>query len=78
MVNQVQAAASLVKAKGTEGNVLGAMLADLGCVNIADQDQSLLEDLSMEAILAADPDKIFFVLQGADPEPAKAQLEAGL
>lgn len=74
----IRAAASLVKAKGTEGNVLGAMLADLGCVNIADQDQSLLEDLSMEAILAADPDKIFFVLQGADPEPAKAQLEGAV
>ena len=29
----------------------------------------------MEAILAADPDKILIVLQGADPEPAKAQLE---
>ena len=71
----IRAAASLVKVKGTDGNVLGAMLADLGCVNIADQDQSLLETLSMEAILAADPDKIFIVLQGADPEPARAQLE---
>ena len=71
----IRAAASLVKAKGSEGNVLGAMLADLGCVNIADQDDSVLEDLSMEAILAADPDKIFFVLQGADPEPAQARLE---
>ena len=71
----IRAAASVVKPKGSNGTVLGEMLADLGCINIADQDQSLLEDLSMEAILAADPDKILIVLQGADPEPAKAQLE---
>lgn len=71
----IRAAASVVKPKGSSGTVLGEMLADLSCINIADQDQSLLEDLSMEAILAADPDKILIVLQGADPEPAKAQLE---
>ncbi len=71
----IQAATSVIKPKGSSGTVLGEMLADLGCINIADQDQSLLEDLSMEAILAADPDKILIVLQGADPEPAKAQLE---
>ena len=64
-----------VQPPGSSGTVLGEMLADLGCINIADQDQSLLEDLSMEAILAADPDKILIVLQGADPEPAKEQLE---
>ena len=71
----IRAAASVIKPKGSSGTVLGEMLADLGCINLADQDQSLLEDLSMEAILAADPDKILIVLQGADPEPAKAQLE---
>ena len=71
----IRAAASVIKPKGSNGTVLGEMLADLGCVNIADQDESLLEDLSMEAILAADPDKIFIVLHGSDPEPAKAQLE---
>ena len=71
----IRAAASVIKPKGSSGTVLGEMLADLRCINIADQDQSLLEDLSMEAILAADPDKILIVLQGADPEPAKAQLE---
>ena len=74
----IRAAASLVKAKSSKGNVLGAMLKDLGCINIADQDETLLEDLSMEAILAADPDKIFFVLQGADPEPARVQLEGAV
>lgn len=71
----IRAASSVVKVKGSSGTVLGNMLADLGCINIADQDESLLEDLSMEVILAADPDKIFFVLQGSDPEPARVQLE---
>ena len=71
----IRAAASVVKPKGSEGTVLGQMLADLGCVNIADQDESLLEELSMEAILAADPEKIFFVLYGTDTEAARAKLE---
>ena len=74
----IRAAASMVKPKGSDGTVLGEMLADLGCVNIADQDESLLEELSMEAILAADPDKIFIVLQGADPEPARQRLEGDI
>lgn len=72
----LRASASGVVVKSSEGNVLGEMLADLGCVNIADSDTSLLENLSMEAILAADPDKIFFVLQGTDPDKARASLES--
>ena len=55
----LRAASSNVKAKGSDGNVCGEMLADLGCVNIADSDESLLDDLSMEAIIAADPQYIF-------------------
>lgn len=74
----IRAASSMVKVKGTEGTVLGNMLADLGCVNIADQDESLLENLSMEAILAADPDKVFFVLQGSDQTAAQTQLEGAV
>ena len=57
------------KVKGSTDNVLGEMLADLGCVNVADG-SSLLEDLSLEAILAADPAYIFAVLQGADQTDA--------
>ena len=60
----VRAAGSGVKAKGSEGSVLGEMLADLGCVNIADGG-GLLENLSLEGIIAGDPDYIFAVLQGA-------------
>ena len=43
----VRATGSGVKAKGSEGSVLGEMLADLGCVNIADGG-GLLENLSLD------------------------------
>lgn len=66
----LRASASSVKAKGSEGNVCGEMLADLGCINIADKEDSLLEDLSMEAILAEDPDYIFITTQGSNQEAA--------
>lgn len=73
----VRAAGSGVKAKGSEGSVLGEMLADLGCVNIADGG-GLLENLSLEGIIAGDPDYIFAVLQGVDASAAQASLEAAL
>ena len=66
------------KVKAGEGNVLGEMLRDLGCRNVADSDASLLEDLSLEAIIAAEPDYIFAVLQGSDPTDAMATLEQTL
>ena len=53
---QELAAGCSCKVKNSENSVLGEMLAALGCVNIADSDASLLEELSMEAILAADPE----------------------
>jgi len=74
----VRATGSSCKVKGSKGNVLGDMLAALGCVNIADSDTSLLEDLSMEAIMEADPDYIFIVLQGSDPTDAQTTLERTL
>lgn len=74
----MRATGSSCKVKGSEGTVLGEMLAALGCVNVADSDTSLLEELSVEAIIAADPDYIFVALQGADPSKAMATLEAGL
>lgn len=60
----LRATAKSVKAKGSEGNVLGEMLRDLGCVNIADSDQTLLDSLSLEAIIERDPEMIFVVKQG--------------
>ncbi len=74
----IRATGSSFKSKGSEGSVLGEMLEDLGCVNIADSDESLLENLSMEAILAADPDHIFIVYQGTDTQEAEDALEEGL
>lgn len=74
----MRATGSSCKVKGSTDFLLGEMLADLGCVNVADQDGSLLEDLSLEAILAADPDYIFVVLQGSDPTDAQETLERTL
>ena len=56
-----------VKAKNSD-NMTGKMLQDLGCINIADTDDALLEDLSLEKILAADPDFIFITTMGANEE----------
>ena len=71
----IRAAASSVKAKGSTGSVGGEMLADLGCINIADSDKSLLDDLSLEAIVAADPDYIFVTTQGNDTEAAMKNFD---
>lgn len=71
----IRATGSSCKVKNSQGSVLGEMLADLGCVNIADSEDSLLEQLSMEAILKEDPDYIFVVLQSADPDAAQKTLE---
>ncbi len=74
----IQVSGSSVKVKNSEDNVLGPMLKELGCVNIADQDGALLEDLSLEAILQADPDYIFAVYHGTDEAAAQANLEETL
>lgn len=74
----LRATGASVKVKGSDGTVLGEMLAELGCVNVADGDgSSLLEDLSLEAVMAADPDYIFAVLMG-DQSNAQATLEESL
>lgn len=74
----VRATGSSCKIKGSDGSVLGEMLSDLGCVNIADKDTSLLEQLSIEKIIAEDPQYIFIVLQSADPSDAEAVLKSTL
>ncbi|MDE6220125.1 MAG: ABC transporter substrate-binding protein, partial [Lachnospiraceae bacterium] len=74
----LRASASSIKAKGSYGNVGGEMLADLGCINIADDDNSLLDDLSMEAIIAADPDYIFVTTQGTDGDAVQQNIEETL
>lgn len=74
----VRASGSSCKVKGSQGSVLGEMLAALGCVNVADSETALLESLSIEGVIAADPDYIFAVLQAADQSKAQATLDAAL
>ena len=74
----VRATGSSCKVKNSRDTVLGEMLADLGCVNIADSESGLLENLSLETILAADPDYIFVVIQGTDTTKAERLLETTL
>ena len=64
-----------VRAKNSKGTVLGQMLKNLHCINIADTDETLLEHLSMEHIIIEDPEYIFVVQQGDDTAAAQAQLE---
>ena len=71
----LRAASSFVKAKGSRGTILGEMLKDMGGINIADDDASLLENLSVEAVIAQEPYHIFVVTMGNDPEAAEASLQ---
>lgn len=70
----LRASSGSVKAKGSEGTVLGEMLYDLGCVNIADSEKSLLEELSIESIMQNEPYRIFVVTMGDDTEKAIGNL----
>lgn len=72
----MRASGSLISVKNSRDNVLGEMLASLGCVNIADSDTSLLENISIERILELDPDFIFIAQRGDDKEGMIANVEA--
>ena len=72
------ATASGVKAKNSNANVLGSMLERMGCVNIADSDTMLLDNLSVEHILVNDPEYIFIVQRGDDTEGMKRYVEENL
>lgn len=71
----LRAASSFVKAKGSTGTILGEMLADMGCINIADSNESLLENLSVEAAIREQPHHIFVVTMGSNTEAAEKSLE---
>ena len=71
----LRAASSFVKAKGSRGTILGEMLHDMGCINIADSDSSLLENLNVEAIIRENPHHIFVVTMGSDTAAAERSLE---
>ncbi len=72
----LRASSTTVKAKGSDGTVLGEMLKDMGCVNIADNNNSLLENLSIEAVIENEPDYIFVVTMGDDAKKAKESLDS--
>lgn len=70
----LRASSGFVKAKGSSGTILGEMLRDLGCINIADSDKTLLENLSAESVIAAEPYRIFVVTMGNDTQKAMDNL----
>ena len=59
----IRACSSGIKAK-TDDEWAGAILKDLGAHNIADDHPSMLEDLSLEEVIAADPEYIFVTTMG--------------
>lgn len=70
----LRASAGMVKAKSSTGTILGEMLKDIGCINIADSDTSLLENLSIERIIKENPHRIFAVTMGSDTAAATDSL----
>ena len=62
-----------MKAKGDD-ILAGVILKEYGLRNIVDDAPSLLEDLSMETIIAADPDMILMVPMGANEAAAAAYM----
>lgn len=75
-VLSLRSSATFIRAKNSRDNVLGEMLKALGCVNIADSDDSLLENLSIEHIMEQNPDYIFFIQQGDNAEGTRKNIES--
>lgn len=71
----LRAYATSVRAKDSSSTVAGVVLSDMGFVNIADGDSALSENLTLEAIIAADPEYIFMVPMGSDTNAAIASME---
>ncbi len=70
----IRAFSTGAKAKGSD-NMTGVMLKELGCINIADSNKTLLEDLSMEKIVAENPDYIFVTTMGSSEEAALSYFD---
>lgn len=73
----LRAYSSGAKAKGAD-HLAGVMLQDLGCTNLVDLHPSLLEELSLEAIVMEDPDWILVSVMGGDEEAALNALNETL
>ena len=72
----LRVSATAIYAKNSYDSVLGEMLKALGCRNIADDEESLLENVSLEHVLQMDPDYIFTVQLGGDPEGVQKHLDS--
>lgn len=70
----LRAGAGKVAARNSD-TMAGAMLKDMGCINIADSETGLLDNLSMEVIIQEDPDFIFATTMGDSEEKAKKALQ---
>ncbi|MCL1796734.1 MAG: ABC transporter substrate-binding protein [Eggerthellaceae bacterium] len=56
-------------------SMTGAMLAELGAKNLADENKSLLRDFSLESVIELNPDFILVVPMGNDDAAAMKNLE---
>lgn len=65
---------SSAKAKKAEDNFAAKILEDLGCINIADKAETLLDNLSAEVILKENPQYIFVSVMG-DYDNSKAYMQ---
>ncbi|MBR6567806.1 MAG: ABC transporter substrate-binding protein [Clostridia bacterium] len=65
---------SSAKAKKADENFAAKILGDLGCVNIADKAEVLLDNLSAEVILRENPQYIFVSVMG-DYDNSKAYMK---
>ncbi len=65
---------SSAKAKKADDNFAAKILEDLGCVNIADKAETLLDSLSAEVILRENPEYIFISVMG-DYDNSKAYMK---
>ena len=73
----LRAFATGVRAKDS-ASMTGQMLKDLGCINIADSDTKLLGELSLEAIVAEDPDFIFVTTMGESDQKTRDMISQHL
>lgn len=73
--------AATIRVRSSQGSILGEILRDLRCTNIADSDETLLENLSIERILQEDPDHIFLAplrgRSGRCPNPSGTAADGG-
>lgn len=64
----LRASSTSVKCKGSSGTILGEMLSEFECLNIADGNIKVLENLSVEEISKEDPYYIFIVTMGSNED----------